>query len=172
MKRLVLMRGLPGSGKSTLAKSIAQEAQDKGLTYSIHATDDFFMVDGEYKFDPNKLGKYHHLNKKATEKSVSDGIDVVIVDNTNLSLKEVQPYVKLGLDKGYRVDFAEPTTAWAKNVDELLKKNVHKVPLEAYQRMMSKYMPVDEIGRELSQRFGCIYSTHTKSLYKGLPYEV
>jgi adenylate kinase family enzyme len=43
------MRGLPGSGKSTLAKVLAGE---HGLVYS---TDDFFIQNGEYKFDSKML---------------------------------------------------------------------------------------------------------------------
>lgn len=49
-RRLVIMRGLPGSGKSTLAKKIANKY---GLIYS---TDDFFMVNNEYVFDPKMIG--------------------------------------------------------------------------------------------------------------------
>ena len=52
-KKLVLMRGLPGSGKSTLAKKIAG---NQGVIYS---TDDFFIVKGEYKYDPKMIGQYH-----------------------------------------------------------------------------------------------------------------
>ena len=44
------MRGLPGSGKSTKARKIAGQF---GVVYS---TDDFFMVNGEYKFDPKMIG--------------------------------------------------------------------------------------------------------------------
>ena len=43
------MRGLPGSGKSTLAKKIAGNA---GVVYS---TDDFFMVNGQYMYDPKMI---------------------------------------------------------------------------------------------------------------------
>ena len=44
------MRGLPGSGKSTLARKIADKT---GLVYS---TDDFFMINGEYVFEPKMIG--------------------------------------------------------------------------------------------------------------------
>ena len=45
-KILYLLRGVPGSGKSTVAQNI-------GGTH--FETDKYFMVDGEYKFDPTKL---------------------------------------------------------------------------------------------------------------------
>jgi adenylate kinase family enzyme len=50
------MRGIPGSGKSTTAKKLA------GETGKIHSTDNYFMVDGEYKFDPSKIREYHEAN--------------------------------------------------------------------------------------------------------------
>ena len=53
------MRGIPGSGKSTTAKKIA------GETGKIHSTDNYFMVDGEYRFDPKKLKENHEANYNA-----------------------------------------------------------------------------------------------------------
>jgi len=53
VKTLIIMRGLPGSGKSTKAKLFAGE---KGLIYS---TDDFFIIDGKYIYDPTKIVEYH-----------------------------------------------------------------------------------------------------------------
>lgn len=50
------MRGVPGSGKSTKAKQLAGI---KGLVYS---TDDFFMKNGDYVYDPSKIGEYHDKN--------------------------------------------------------------------------------------------------------------
>jgi len=51
MKELILLRGLPGSGKSTLAKSLD----------GIHIeADQFFMIDGEYRFDASKLKDAHN----------------------------------------------------------------------------------------------------------------
>ena len=49
-KNLYLVRGVPGAGKSTFAKNL-------GCTH--FETDEFFMVDGEYKFDPSKLKEAH-----------------------------------------------------------------------------------------------------------------
>ena len=50
--KLLLVRGLPGSGKSTLAKNL--------IGYYFHVeTDQFWMEDGEYKFDANRLGEAH-----------------------------------------------------------------------------------------------------------------
>jgi adenylate kinase family enzyme len=58
------MRGVPGSGKSTKAKQLAGI---KGLIYS---TDDFFMKNGDYVYDPSKIGEYHDRNLERTVKSM------------------------------------------------------------------------------------------------------
>lgn len=52
-KLLILLRGLPGSGKSTKAKKLA------GSTGLVYSTDDFFMVKGEYVYDPKLIGVNH-----------------------------------------------------------------------------------------------------------------
>jgi NEDD4-binding protein 2 len=59
-KKLVLMRGMPGSGKSTLAKKLAGQG---GVIYS---TDDFFMKNGQYVYDPKMIGEYHNKNLERT----------------------------------------------------------------------------------------------------------
>ena len=57
-KNLYLLRGIPGAGKSTLAKQLGD---------SHFETDGFFMVDGEYKFDPTKLRKAHEWCQSQVE---------------------------------------------------------------------------------------------------------
>ncbi|KAK5984223.1 hypothetical protein GCK32_022341, partial [Trichostrongylus colubriformis] len=54
---MILMRGVPGSGKSYLANSLA--TNHGGVVYS---TDDFFIRDGQYQFQPEKLEEYHRNN--------------------------------------------------------------------------------------------------------------
>ena len=57
-KNLYLLRGIPGAGKSTLAKQLGD---------SHFETDGFFMVDGEYKFDPTKLREAHQWCQSQVE---------------------------------------------------------------------------------------------------------
>jgi NEDD4-binding protein 2 len=127
---LFIMRGLPGSGKSTLAKSLG------GVVFS---TDDFFMVDGEYQFDFEKLGLNHALNRKRTEEAMRNRIPVIVVDNTNTTAREIKPYVQLADEYGYRVELKMPETPWMWDLAILVEKNTHKVPMESLQAMKARF---------------------------------
>jgi len=61
------MRGIPGSGKSTTAKKLA------GETGKIHSTDNYFMVDGVYQFNPKNLSENHEANFKAFCQDILNG---------------------------------------------------------------------------------------------------
>jgi len=100
MKELFLIRGCPGSGKSTLAKSIG----------GIHIEADmYFMKDGEYQFDVNRLRDAHAWCQESTEKSMI-GLNNpeittqrVTVSNTFTQEWEMKPYFDLAEKHGYRV---------------------------------------------------------------------
>lgn len=130
---MVIMRGLPGSGKSTLARQIAG---DDGAVYS---TDDFFMEDGVYMFDPKKIVANHAANQARVREACATGISPVVVDNTNTQKWEARPYVEIARKYGYRVRFVEADTPWAKDADALAQKNVHGVNREGVDRMLSRY---------------------------------
>jgi NEDD4-binding protein 2 len=134
-KKIILIRGLPGSGKSTKAKELA------GENPNIFSTDDFFVNSdtGKYEFDPKLLGRNHSLNVKRTEKAMQEGVTPIIVDNTHTRFFEMKKTVELAQKYGYEVEFHEPDTDWAWNVEELAKKNTHGVPLEAIQRMKDRW---------------------------------
>ena len=132
-KTIWLMRALPGAGKSTLAKQLAGEHGE------IFSTDDFFIIDGEYKFDSSKLGQYHKANLERTINAMKHGVNPIVVDNTNVQFFEMRKYVEAALHYGYRVEFAEPNTEWKFDVEELTKKNTHKVPAATIQRMKDRW---------------------------------
>lgn len=104
MKKLILMRGVSGSGKSTLAKQLAEQSSN----HVIYSTDDFFMVDGQYKFDPKKIRVNHQRNQDRTYKAMKDGVELVIVDNTNTQAWEMKPYVEAAIKLGYEVEIRQP----------------------------------------------------------------
>ena len=98
-KTLYIVRGIPGSGKSTFAKTL-------GGTH--FETDEFFMVDGEYKFDPTKLKDAHRWCQDSVNTAMilnhTAGLNnVIVVSNTFTQEWEMEAYYKLAETYDYRV---------------------------------------------------------------------
>ena len=147
------MKSLPGAGKTTLANKIMQEHADYGLCMK-YSTDDFFMHDGEYKFDGRKLTEAHDWNKSRVKRAISFDYQLIIVDNTNTTFWEVSAYVEMALHANYVVQFVEPTTSWAMDLDELFKRNTHNVPYNSIYRMYKRWQTTKSILLDCQQEFG------------------
>lgn len=143
---MVIMRGLPGSGKSHLAHCIQKAHQADGNTAEIYGSDQYFMVDGEYRFDRTKLHEVHQRNQQAARKDT--GSNVIIIDNTNTTLKELFPYLEIAQAHKRDVLIAEPKTAWAWDVDTCVMKNTHGVPRETIQRMKDRFQVLNHYDQE------------------------
>lgn len=83
--KLILVRGMPGSGKSTLAKQLSGTHLEADM---------YFMKDGEYQFDVNKLRDAHEWCQTETRLHLRQGFDVV-VSNTFTTIKELRPYFEI-----------------------------------------------------------------------------
>lgn len=123
MKELYLLRGLPGSGKSTLAKSIG------GVHFE---ADQYFMVDGEYKFDPTKLSLAHKWCQARVIVSMEDEKDKIVVSNTFTQEWEMEPYFELAKKYEYRL-FSIIVENRHGGVNE------HGVPEEKLQQMSDRF---------------------------------
>ena len=101
MKNLYLLRGIPGAGKSTLAKQLGDAHFE---------ADSYFMIDGEYQFDPTKLRKAHEWCQGQVELAmiqnhITYGLDSsdIVVSNTFTQEWEMKHYYDLADQYGYRV---------------------------------------------------------------------
>ncbi|XP_066945759.1 NEDD4-binding protein 2-like [Macrobrachium rosenbergii] len=134
VKMIVLMRGLPGSGKSTLAREI------KGFSGIVLSTDDYFIdKKGRYVYEPSKISEAHSWNKNRARKMLEEMRSPIVIDNTNLQVWEMKPYVQLALHHGYEIDILEPETSWKFNVKELARRNSHGVPKDKIKEMRERY---------------------------------
>lgn len=132
IKKLYIMRGLPGSGKST-------KAQELGQSGVIYGSDEYFMKDGEYIFDQDKLKDAHKWNLDRVIEAMGKGTSPIVADNTNVSNHDMKPYVESALENGYEIEFVEADTPWKFDVKELTKRNTHEVPADAIQGMLDRW---------------------------------
>ncbi len=89
--KVVILRGISGSGKSTVAKRLASECEGEVV---ICSADDYFINNEKYKFDSSKLDEAHLACYRKFSSAVTDGKDLVIVDNTNIQLWEFSGYLQ------------------------------------------------------------------------------
>ena len=99
MPTIYIIRGVPGSGKTTMAETLIKQGKA-----SIHVEADMFMVnaDGDYEFDPKKLTFCHDQCQNVVNAAMQINRDIV-VSNTFTRKWEMQPYVDMADEFGYRV---------------------------------------------------------------------
>jgi NEDD4-binding protein 2 len=127
-KTVIIMRGLPGSGKSTKAKSYGG---------TVVSADDFFVQEGEYRFDRSKIAAAHSATQAKFVEALERGDSPIVVDNTNTQRWEMNFYKNKARDYGYDV-VIDPVTPDLP-LEELAKRNIHGVPLETLQRMQKRW---------------------------------
>ncbi len=121
-KQITLVRGVSGSGKSTVANLISG--------YVVSA-DDYFMVDGIYKFDPSQLKSAHQYCQSLVETHMERGVNVVVA-NTFTRKWEMDAYFSLADKYGYMIH-----TIIVENRHG--GKNIHDVPPEAINNMKERF---------------------------------
>lgn len=124
-KTLIILRGLSGSGKSTLGKEIRAEKLRNGAQCALLSADDFFMKNGEYCWQEDKLYAAHKSCQRKTETCMKKELETIIIDNTNIRKQEMLPYVQLAREYNYFVTIREPNTPWKTDINQLEFRNVH-----------------------------------------------
>jgi hypothetical protein len=124
MKICHILRAVPGSGKSTLAEALT----DNNRSSTICCADDYFMHGDEYRFDPEKLGAAHLWCQKMFDEATAEGVEIVVVANTNTHERDVKLYRNMAIERGYTV-FVSIVENWHKG------KDVHNVPDDVKDKM-------------------------------------
>lgn len=145
MSTLYILSAPSGYGKSTYANKL-KESEDAVIC----SADSFFVINGEYRFDRNLLGRAHEKCIDDCLLNMINGKNVV-VDNTNTTFKEMKPYIELAQQYNHNVVFCIPK--YTISVEELVERNVHNVPKEAIERMCSRYIKVSDLEKFMTERF-------------------
>lgn len=105
--QIVIMRGLPGSGKSTNAQALKIHAENSGWRVVICSNDDYpgYYPEGVYAWTPERAKEAKRWCQEKFLQAIKDGVEFIIVDNTNLNEKSYGFYQKTGEAHGYDVAF-------------------------------------------------------------------
>ena len=119
-KIVYLMRGLPCCGKSHTARRLA------GQSGVICETDEYFHTrvgsnPAEYDYRKELLPLARKWNFERFRQAVAEGRSPIVVDRGNSLDRESHQYAKFAADHGYRVELAEPDSAWWQEIRVLLK---------------------------------------------------
>jgi predicted kinase len=137
MAKATIMIGLPGSGKSSFLSTHWLTKEPRTIVCS---ADTFFEKDGQYNFDPKLLSQAHAACLKKFIAACQAGQEDVAVDNTNLSLSEIAPYIAVATAYGLDIQVIRVETP----VSVAMARNVHGVPPGAYVHMEKKELKMLE----------------------------
>ena len=90
----------------------------------------YFMIDGEYRFDVNKLYQAHTWCQKAVDSSLTSGKNCV-VSNTFTTQKELNPYLWLAKENSLVPMVITCHGTYG---------SIHDVPEEAMDRMKTRFV--------------------------------
>jgi len=122
-QKMILVRGLPGSGKSTVAHYLV------GFDFFHYETDQFWIIDGEYKFDMSRIKEAHQWCQDEVRKCLTNGFSP-IVSNTFTTQKEMMPYFQMAKEFGIRPQVILCQGQFG---------NIHNVPTDALVRMVERF---------------------------------
>ncbi len=124
-KTLILLRHVPGSGSSFTGKLLSENGK-----YPVLATDNYFMVNEEYKFDKTKLHYHHQLCLQDTEKELIKNIEKIFVTNTFTREKELNPYIELSKKYNYNlISLIVENRHGNKNIHNVPEENINKMEI-------------------------------------------
>ena len=103
-KQIIILRGVPGAGKSTLAQQIIADARTKGEKAVAFSPDDYFTTPtGEFRFDSAQLPQAHVSCFRRFLKFLQGGAGIAIIDNANIRIFVMSPYVLASQAYGFEV---------------------------------------------------------------------
>lgn len=124
-KELIIARGIPGCGKSSFAELLT-------IPYNICTADDYFITDGVYKFNPDKLHIAHRVCQEKCSNLMEQNTERIVVANTSTTLKEFNPYLDLAKQYGYKVYSVIVENRHG-------NKDIHNVPVETLEAMETRF---------------------------------
>ena len=136
-KMCIIMRGPTGSGKTYTLKKLFDESVPSSSVVRIFSTDDLFMTNGVYQFDPTRLAALHNKNFENFSNAVVNNAQVVCVDNTNILSYEYGRYIELGRNHGYVTVVLQCKKLALK---DYVARSTHNVTIDSIRARANKYV--------------------------------
>jgi len=125
VKKLILIRGLPGSSKTTKALEILSENPD----FVHFEADMFFMKDGKYCFDQEKLPQAHEWCINSACDAMYYGKSVIVA-NCFIKKRDMKPYLEIAKQLNYEIEILTREGNYG---------SIHDVPDEVMERMRNNF---------------------------------
>ena len=95
---VIVLRGISGAGKSTWAAKHYPDAV-------IASADSYFLQeDGSYDYDPKQIDAAHEACYQTFVQALINREPLIVVDNSNVTVWEISPYVMPARSFGYEVE--------------------------------------------------------------------
>jgi len=113
--------------------------------------------DGVYDFNWELLSESHKWNQNRVEECIKQSNlsrffdTIIIVDNTNITFKEMEPYIRMALENGFEVEFKEPDNPDRYDVEKSFERNTHGVPYATILKMSQRWENHETITRKLKE---------------------
>lgn len=137
--QVIILMGVPGAGKSTWIRG-TPEFQQKNF-YICNSDRFLYDENGSYKWTPERQSRAHRdcLREyvQVIVNSYYNNYETIFVDNTNITLAELAPYVAVAQAfdvpvKIVHIEAADPERAW--------ERNQHNVPSDVHCGMAWKLL--------------------------------
>lgn len=124
---VIFLRGISGSGKSTVSTYLScLLGSEKVVSFS---ADNYFIVDGVYKFELNKASEAHNDCVKSMELALqSPNIRYIIMDNTHTRLWHLHNAENIANKYGANIYYIDIIVPDKTHFLICLKRQCHNVP--------------------------------------------
>lgn len=102
------------------------------LGSAVCCADDYFMYNGEYKWNPDDIGTAHAWCQRKCRRFMKKQIGRIIVANTSTTERELKPYLDLGRQFGYKIFSIIVENRHGGT-------NVHNVPDAVLEKMVNRF---------------------------------